>query len=222
MRYAAVLLTLSLAVLFAQSGTGARKRSRGRADAGLSSFPSPDDGGPLLLGPDTPGRIKVEPPARDGGLPDGSTVAPPDGGGSRSSQQAQIEELRGRISVLEQQATAAQQQAQEMRAMNEQLQALRQQLADADARRQQEQADEQRHRQAVQSAMSSLAGVQQQLLYGNSSDASVDQALDQAQSTFTGQAQRDVQAARMALRNNDVSAARAYLSTAMQDAQAGR
>jgi hypothetical protein len=221
MRYAAVLLTLSLAVLLAQTGTGKRKRSRGRADAGLSSFASPDDGGPLLLGPDTPGRIKVEPPARDGGIRDASVSAAPDGGGSRSAQ-SQIEELRGRVGILEQQAAASQQQAQQLQMMNEQLQALRQELADADARRQQEQADEQRHRQTVQSAIASLSGVQQQLLYGNSGDSSVDQALDQAQSAFTGQAQRDVQAARMALRNNDVSAARAYLSTAMQDAQAGR
>jgi hypothetical protein len=46
--------------------------------------------------------------------------------------------------------------------------------------------------------------------------------LDQAQSSFTGQAQRDVQAARDALRNGDMSQARAYLSAAVSDAQAGR
>jgi hypothetical protein len=215
MRYVAILLTLSLAVLFAQTGSGARKRTRGRADAGLSSD---NDGGPLLLGPDTPGRLRTEPPAKDGGIADGGAVTIPDGG-SRSAQ-AQLEELRARIAALEQQQEAQQQQAQQMAAMNAQLQALRQQLADADARRQQEQQQEARHRDAVQSAIGSVTAAQQQLIYGNSS--SIGDALDQAQSAFTGQAQRDVQAARTAVQNNDLAAARALLSTAVQDAQAGR
>ena len=50
----------------------------------------------------------------------------------------------------------------------------------------------------------------------------IETELDQAQRSFTGQAQRDVQAARAALRNRDLAAARALLSAAISDAQAGR
>jgi hypothetical protein len=213
MRILAALLSLSVAVLFAQASSGARKRSRGRADAG------PSDGGtadarPVLLGPDPPGRLRADPPGRDGGVP----AIPPPGGSDAGTTQAQILELRARISTLEQQAAASQQQTQQMAAMNDQLQALRDQLAAADAQRQQQQQDTLARQQAVQSAVSSLVSAQQQLAGG---DAAIGDALNQAQSAFTGQAQRDVQAAQVALRNGDLAAARAYLSSAVSNAQQG-
>jgi hypothetical protein len=211
MRILAALLSLSVALLVAQTSSGARKRSRNRADAGEG------DGGPVYLGPDRPGMLKPDPPlGGDGGV----RVPPPDAGsGVDGGTQAQIQELRARIATLEQQAAMSQQQTQLMSAMNDQLQALRDQLAASEASRQQQQQETQARQQAVQSAISSLSAAQQQLALG---DGAIGTALDQAQSSFTGQAQRDVQAAREALRNGDLTAARGYLSAALSDAQQGR
>jgi hypothetical protein len=210
MRLLAALLSLSVALLLAQTSSGARKRSKSRADAGT------DDAGPLYLGPDAPGRLKPDPPARDGGPRVPAVDAIPDGG---TAQQLQLQEMRLRISLLEQQLANSQQQVDQMAAMNSQLQALRDQLAASDAAKQQQQSQEQARKDAVNAAISSLGTAQQQLAIG---DPSIDAVLDQAQSSFTGQAQRDVQIAREALRNGDLSQARAYLSQAVTDAQQGR
>ncbi|HEX4386351.1 MAG TPA: hypothetical protein VH083_25525 [Myxococcales bacterium] len=209
MRLLAALLSLSVALLLAQSSSGARKRSRARADAGT-------DGGPLYLGPDRPGQLKPDPPARDGGPRVPAVDGIPDGG---SLAQLQMQELRMRISLLEQQLAASQQQVQQMQTLNEQLQALRSQMASAEQSRQEQQDAQAARQQAVQSAITNLGYAQQKLSIG---DPSISDVLDQAQSSFTGQAQRDVQAARDALRNGDMSQARAYLSAAVSDAQAGR
>jgi hypothetical protein len=53
-------------------------------------------------------------------------------------------------------------------------------------------------------------------------NASIDDQLAQARGAFPPQAQRDIDAARTALQNRDLSAARAYLSAAISDAQQGR
>ena len=49
-------------------------------------------------------------------------------------------------------------------------------------------------------------------------DASVEAELDQAAAAFSGPARRDVEAARRALQNRDLSQARAYLGAAISDA----
>jgi hypothetical protein len=103
--------------------------------------------------------------------------------------------------------------------MNQQIQALRQQLADADARRQREEQNAQRHKQATEAAIQTLSTAQYQLAQGNSG---IEDALNQAESAFTGQAQRDIEAARTALRNSDLAAARTMLNAAILDAQQGR
>ena len=210
MRPLAALLSLSVALLLAQSSSGARKRSKGRADAGTN------DGGVIMLGPDTPGVLTPDRPVRDAGPRVPAVDSIPDGG---SAQQLQLQEMRLRISLLEQQLAASQQQVTQMAAMNSQLQALRDQLASTEAAKQQQQDQEMARKQAVNSAISSLGAAQEQLSLGNSS---IGAALDQAQSSFTGQAQRDVQVAREALRNGDLSQARAYLNAAISDAQQGR
>jgi TolA-binding protein len=209
MRLLAALLSLSVALLLAQTSSGARKRARARADAGT-------DGGPLYLGPDRPGQLKPDPPARDGGPRVPAVDAVPDGG---SLAQLQMQELRLRISLLEQQLAASQQQVQQMQTLNEQLQALRGQMATAETNRQQQQDAQAAQQQAVQSAVANLGYAQQKLSLG---DSSIEGVLDQAQSSFSGQAQRDVQAAREALRNGDLSQCRALLNAAISDAQAGR
>jgi TolA-binding protein len=210
MRILAALLSLSVALLVAQTSSGARKRSRGRADAGQS-----DDGGPLFLGPDRPGSLKPEPPAAH----DGGVRALADAGfNSDGGTLAQLQELRARIAALEQQVANSQQQAQQLETMNEQIQALRDQLASMDAARQQEQQQTQAQKNAVQAGIESLGAAEQQLAVGNTSIGTL---LDQAQASFTGQAQRDVQAARYALQSGDVAGARVYLSKAVTDAQQG-
>jgi hypothetical protein len=211
MRLLAALLSLSVALLLAQTSSGARRRSRGRSDAG-------PDAGPLYLGPDKPGQLKPDPPAAHDG---GTRVPPVDAGlvSDAGTMQSQLQDLRARITLLEQQLAASQQQVQQLAAMNDQLQALRSQLAASDSAKQQQQEQQQVRQEAVQSAIISLGAAQQRLATG---DSSIGDALDQAQASFTGQAQRDVQIAREALRNGDLSQARAYLNAAVSDAQQGR
>ena len=103
--------------------------------------------------------------------------------------------------------------------LHRELQQLRQQIADAEAQRQAAEQERESRRASVQSAVDALYTAQQRLAGGNSS---IEAELDKAQSSFTGQAQRDIEAARAALRNRDLSAARALLSAAISDAQAGR
>ena len=103
--------------------------------------------------------------------------------------------------------------------VQQELQQLRQQVADAEARRQAIEEQQQAQRASVQTAVDALYAAQQRLAGGN---YAIETELDQAQRSFTGQAQRDVQAARAALRNRDLAAARALLSAAISDAQAGR
>ena len=99
------------------------------------------------------------------------------------------------------------------------MQLIRQQLADAEARRVAEEQQRQAQALTVQSGVDTLVAAQQRLASG---DASIDAELDRAQASFSGQALRDVQAAREALRNKDLAQARLLLSAAIADAQAGR
>ena len=212
MRFGSGVAALALVFLLAQSSGAARKKTRARSDGGT-------DGGPVLLGPDPPGRLRPDPPGgRDGGIGGLPDAGAPDGG-QRATQSQQIDELRARIAALEQQASASQQQAQQLTEMNQQIQALRQQLADADARRQAEERQAQRRKQSTEAAIQSLSNAQYQLSTGNTG---IEEALNQAESAFTGQAQRDIEAARTALRNSDLAAARTMLNAAILDAQQGR
>jgi hypothetical protein len=215
MRVVTALLSVSLALLLLAQSSSRKKAARTKPPADTTNAD-----GAVLLGPDPPGRLRPDPPpARDAGIAAASTIDGGADGGTRSLQSLQIEELRARIALLEQQAALQQQQAQQMQLMNEQLSALRQQMADQENRRAQERQQAQQHAEATQSAINSLTYVQQQLMQG---DTSVGAALDQAQSAFTGQAQRDIDYARQALRNGDVAGARTYVYSAIMDAQSGR
>ncbi len=92
-------------------------------------------------------------------------------------------------------------------------------MADAESRRQSADQQQTAGRQAMQSGVSALQQAQALLAGGNSS---IDDQLAQAEASFPPQAQRDIQYAREALRNRDLSAARAFLSSAIADAQQGR
>lgn len=190
------------------------RRPRGAADGG-----SPADGGPparaqkpYLLGTDPPGKL------RRFTSDDGGTVARVADAGPGEVERELIE-LRARVRELELERAERQAQAEQLLEMNQQLQALRGQVADAEASRQEAQRQEALHQRAVQGAISGLYQAQELLAGGSSS---VDAQLDAAASNFTGQAQRDVQSARAALQNRDLSQARAYLGAAITDAEQGR
>jgi chromosome segregation ATPase len=191
-----------IAFLIGQVRPSSRPK-RGRADAGA---------GPILLGTDPPGRIRPQPPS------------PADAGGPERDAGAdelhrELQQLRTRLDALERERALAQQTAQQLQQLTQEVQLLRQQIADAEARR--VAAEQQRDAQqaAVQSGLDSLYAAQQRLAAGN---YAIEAELDRAQATFTGQALRDVQAARSALQNRDLAAARALLAAAISDARAGR
>jgi chromosome segregation ATPase len=193
---------LLLAVMLAQ-GRAPTRAGRGRADAG---------DGPILLGTDPPGRLRPSAPqAADAG------TAQRDGGPDELHRELQT--MRARLDALEQELARSRETAQQLQQLTSEVRQLRQQVADAEAERQVAEQQREDRRAAVQNAVSGLYAAQQRLQGGN---PSIDAELDQAQSTFTGEAQRDVQAARVALRNRDLSAARALLSSAISHAEGGR
>ncbi|HMC33828.1 MAG: hypothetical protein AUH83_06530 [Deltaproteobacteria bacterium 13_1_40CM_4_68_19] len=200
MKLLGLLPPVLLAFLLGQARPPSRA-PRGRADAG-----------PVLLGTDPPGRLRPTPPSADAG-----TTAQHDGG--VDDVHRELQQLRARLEALEQERAQAQQNAQQLQQLVQDVQQLRQQIADAEAQRQVAEQERETRRTSVQSAVDALYTAQQRLAGGN---GSIETELEQAQSAFTGQAQRDIEAARAALRNRDLSAARALLSAAISDAQAGR
>ena len=167
------------------------------------------DGGTVILGTDPPGRLRpAAAAAADGGVPQAD--AGPD------ATQRQIQELRARVDLLERQLAQSQQQGQQLQQISAELQQLRQQVADAESQRQAAEQQRESRRQQVQSSVDALYQAQSALAGGSSDIAG---ALDQAQSSLSGQALRDVQAARAALQNRDLAAAWAWLSAAISDAQ---
>ena len=193
----AVLIAFSLA----QVRTSARP-ARGKADAGDR---------PILLGTDPPGRLR--PVSADAG----TDAGPPDAGPDEVHRE--LQRLRARLDALEQERAASQQTAQQLQQLTLEVQQLRQQIADAENARQAEEQQRQAQRAAVQSGVETLLSAQQRLASG---DASIEAELDRAQASFSGQALRDVQAARAALQNHDLARARLLLAAAISDAQAGR
>jgi len=197
-RALAAIPLLLLAALLGQARPSARQQ-RGRPD-----------GGPILLGTDPPGRLKPATPS-DGGV--SQADAGPD------EVHRELQGLRARVEALEQDRARSQQTIEQLQQLNTEVEQLRQQIADAEVQRQA--ADQQRATQqaSVQSAIDALYGAQQKMTGGNSS---IEAELDRAESAFSGQARRDVEAARAALRNRDLGRARAYLNSAIANAQAGR
>jgi chromosome segregation ATPase len=194
-------IPILLPLLLAQARPPSRG-TRGQADGGEH---------PILLGTDPPGKLRPTPPS------DGGTVAERDAGVDTIHHE--VLQLRARIDALEKERAQTQENAQKLEQVVQELQQLRQQVADAEARRQAIDEEQQARRTSVQTGVNALYTAQQQLAGGS---YAIEAQLDRAQTSFTGQAQRDVQAAREALRNRDLSAARALLSAAISDAQAGR
>jgi len=201
MRLLGIAPALLFAALLAQAPTTSRP-ARGKADAGQK---------PILLGTDPPGKLRHA--SADAGADAGPADAGPD------EVHRELQTLRARIEILEQERAQSQMTAQQLQQLTLEVQQIRQQLADAQARRVADEQQRQAQEDAVQSGVDTLVAAQQRLASG---DASIDAELDRAQASFSGQALRDVQAAREALRNKDLAQARLLLSAAIADAQAGR
>jgi chromosome segregation ATPase len=190
---------------------------------------------PLLLA--AHGRVKRVPratPAGSGGpdagvgiairvgLDGGFSDAGPRSGGSSAEVETlrrQVSELQARTSMLEQQASRGRYQEQLLQQLSDQMAALRQQMAAGQQQRADAQQQAQTQREDAQAAISGLTSVQSALAGGN---LDVDAALAEAQGSMPPQAQRDLAAARDALRNHDLYNARAQVAQAIADAQQGR
>ena len=105
-------------------------------------------------------------------------------------------------------------------ALTEQVKSLRQEIDAAKAAKQQAEADAQQRAAQVTQTVNSLAGFDQQMDFGDT--RGVDQALVAAGKTLGPLGRANVEAARNALRNSDVAAARNFMRAAILDAQAGR
>jgi TolA-binding protein len=207
-RLLGIIPAATIAFLMAQASPTARPK-RGRADAGARA-----DAGerPLLLGTDPPGRLRPTQAPPDGGAPAERDAGPDD-------VHRELQQLRARLDALEQERAHAQQVSQQLQQLTLEVQQIRQQIVDAEGRRQLEEQQREERQALVQSGLDSLYTAQQRLAAG---DASIESELARAQAAFTGQAQRDVEAARMAVQNRDLARARAMLSAAIFHAQAGR
>lgn len=203
--FAAVIGFAAAALAQADGGTRRRPARRG-ADAGVARQK------PVLLGTDPPGKLRPPDPSSDAGVAS-ADAGPPD------EMHRELQQLRARVDMLERERAQSQQSAQQLQQINQELQQLRRQVADAEAQRQAEVEQAQARRASVQSAVDALYGAQAQLAGGG---YDVEEQLSRAESTFTGDAQRNVRLARTALQNRDLSAARAYLSAAIAAAQQGR
>jgi hypothetical protein len=199
-----IIPAVLIALLMGQVRPSPRPK-RGAADAGER---------PILLGTDPPGRLRPPTSPSDAGADGGAADAGPD------EVHRELQQLRTRLDLLEQdRAARAQQAVQQLQQLTQEVQQIRQQIADAEARRVAEEQDRQSRRAAVQSSVDALYVAQQRLMAG---DSSIEAELDRAQATFTGQALRNLQAARAALQNRDLARARGFLAAAISEAQAGR
>lgn len=184
----------------------------GLAPAGRRAPRGRPDGGPILLGTDPPGKLRPEPPERDGGA-----VARLDAG--VDATRAEVQQLRARVDMLERQQAVLQQQAQQLSEIARELQQIRSELSNAEQRRQSEEQAQAARRDQLQSGLNAIYQAQSMLAGGNSA---IEDQIEEAQGGFPPQARRDLDAARTALQNRDLSAARAYLSAAIADAQQGK
>ena len=198
---------LAVALVLAQA-EAAKPRSRGKAKADAGE--SPDK--PVYLGTDPPGRLRASVPPPDAGVRAAADAGPDD-------LHRELSALRARVDLLERDRAAAHASSQRLDQLAAELAALKGQLGDAEARKQTTEADRAAGQEQVTAALGGLATAQQRLAEG---DSAVDAELEQAEATLTGEALRDVQLAREALRNRDLSQARAWLSAATRATQQTR
>ena len=207
--FTSLAVALSVAAALADAPRTQGRSGRGQADGGTSRVRTP---GPFLLGTDPPGKLRPQRAEADAGTPVPRIAA-------SDEVQRELQQLRARVEALEQGRTQLQQQSQQLGDLTRQVQALRAQLAEGEQRKAAAQEQAQAQREQRESGVSALQQVQAALAGG---DSAVEDQLARAQATFPPQAQRDIDYARTALRNRDLSAARAWLSSAVQHAQQGQ
>ena len=234
----AVLVSSIWAIARAQTATNSALAPDGGAPPALEDggsvsrpFSAAPDGGVASFGPTTPGPGSTEIQRRNGVDYVGNgriSAAAPDGGASADSRAgdnagarqaaspADTDDLRRRISALEQRLATAIDQRQELDRLNQQITELRQQLAQVESQRMAAQQQVVESRVQTQQAVNTLQAAQQALTNGNGDVAAT---LSSVAPSLPAAAQRELAAAQQALRSNDLYAARAHISAAIAASQ---
>jgi chromosome segregation ATPase len=162
---------------------------------------APADGGMLVV-------------ATDGGVPDAPKPARA-ATGEVEALRKRIAELEARTAELERQVKQVDALAKKLDQATDDLEALKR---DAAERRQAEQRAAER-KQRLEAVARGLAAADEQLAFGNTD---IEESLRAAEATYTGTALELVRAARQALANGDVAAARRYLALAVAEVRQAR
>jgi hypothetical protein len=210
----ALLVTNGQASASAKDGgtDGGRPRTRLRRDGGVSTSHE--------AAAEPPSRLSLRGAQSDAGA---STAEPPDAGISARTDppveefRREVEDLRARTSLLEKQVAQQREQQKQLEKISRQLDELRSQITDAEKRRQEAERLAAERRAQFDRVVARLLAAQQALAAGSSD---VDEAIKEAEASLSGQARRDVEAARDAVRNHDLFNARLFLQQAVIDAQA--
>jgi hypothetical protein len=212
----------------ADAGVGGAPAAAARSPDAPLRFPRPRDGGTVYLG-DTPGRLRADAGADNG----------PDGGGSQADAVSQadagaqadagvqadggaradeVERLRERVARLEQELARARSdsQTQELEVLNLQVAALRQRLAQEQARRQAEELAALEAKAREQDAVAALTAAQEQLAFGDYRALDI---LESVSGSLPAPVENALRNARVAIRNEDLAAARYWVSIAIAEEQ---
>jgi hypothetical protein len=176
----------------------------------------------------TVGSIPAPPAAAvDGGIVIAPGVPPAPATDENLKLHAELDAMRLRVQMLEQQNALARQQTELAQQQVEQLQQAVQNLealrADAEAATQERQANAQaaaQYQANAQAAVTALMGAVNQLGTG---DTNIEGTLTAVENANIGTlVQKDIDLARESLQNGDLGVAGSYLVQAIRDAQAGR
>jgi TolA-binding protein len=184
----------------------------------------------LAAAPVLDAGVKVKKPALDAGVtvieparPLEPTAAAPVPKGPTTAEVEQLRrdvvDLKSRTVQLERQSAQAEVMSQQLSKLSKQISELQGQLSETENRRAESERRAIEKRERSEAAIASLGGALQQLANGN---GNVGPAIGYAESTFTGTALSNVQAAKAALANNDLGSARVWLNLAIAEAQANR
>lgn len=162
-------------------------------------------------------------PVVDAGVPDAGVAAPQACPAcptcAAPKPDPQVELLRKDVAelkaMLEKHASQNETTAAAVQRIEKQVASLRSDVADAEARKTEEQRVTAERRAQTSQANASLAWAEQQLSSGSNN---VGDALRAAEQVYTGSALRAVQSARAALANGDLAAARTWLAIAVAEA----
>lgn len=166
------------------------------------------------------GVAATRPVAVDAGAPAATTTSQNGGSGEVDRLRKEVAELRLRTAELERLNQAKSDSLEKFTKQLDDVKGQLSKLNETEERRADAEEAAQARKSARAAATTSLNGVLGGLALGNTSG--VDSALQYAESVFTGNAQHDVQLARAALTQGDLTSARAYLILALMEADAQR